>query len=74
MAELVEQPLVMAGEHWADYGLVDSGHGRKLERYGPYRFVRPEPQAGSRIGPSNPANRSRWKAVSGRAPKGLSMS
>ena len=45
MAELVEQPLVMAGEHWADYGLVDSGHGRKLERYGPYRFVRPEPQA-----------------------------
>ncbi|WP_305096667.1 class I SAM-dependent methyltransferase [Croceibacterium aestuarii] len=45
MADLVEQPLVMEGEGWADYGLVDSGHGRKLERYGPYRFVRPEPQA-----------------------------
>ena len=30
---------------WADYGLVDSGHGRKLERYGPWRFIRPEPQA-----------------------------
>jgi 23S rRNA (cytosine1962-C5)-methyltransferase len=45
MAQLVEQPLVMAGEDWADYGLVDSGHGRKLERYGPWRFVRPEPQA-----------------------------
>ncbi|MEC9067056.1 MAG: class I SAM-dependent methyltransferase [Pseudomonadota bacterium] len=45
MAQLVEQPLVMAGEGWADYGLVDSGHGRKLERYGPWRFVRPEPQA-----------------------------
>ena len=45
MANLVEQPLVMAGEHWADYGLVDSGHGRKLERYGDYRFIRPEPQA-----------------------------
>ena len=26
------------------YGLVDSGDGRKLERYGPYRVVRPEPQ------------------------------
>nr|WP_208402975.1 class I SAM-dependent methyltransferase [Sphingomonas japonica] len=25
--------------------MVDSGHGRKLERYGPYRFIRPEPQA-----------------------------
>ena len=45
MAELVQQPLIMAGEGWADYGLVDSGHGRKLERYGPHRFIRPEPQA-----------------------------
>jgi 23S rRNA (cytosine1962-C5)-methyltransferase len=45
MAELVRQPLIMAGEGWADYGLVDSGHGRKLERYGPYRFIRPEAQA-----------------------------
>lgn len=45
MADLAQQPVVMAGEPWADYGLIDSGHGRKLERYGPYRFVRPEPQA-----------------------------
>ncbi|HEU4650858.1 MAG TPA: class I SAM-dependent methyltransferase [Croceibacterium sp.] len=45
MAELIEQPLVIQGQGWADYGLVDSGHGRKLERYGPYRFIRPEPQA-----------------------------
>lgn len=35
----------MIGEAWDDYGLVDSGHGRKLERYGPYSFIRPEPQA-----------------------------
>ncbi|HEX8643066.1 MAG TPA: class I SAM-dependent methyltransferase [Allosphingosinicella sp.] len=35
----------LVAEPWADYGLVDSGGGRKLERYGPYRFVRPEPQA-----------------------------
>ena len=35
----------LIGEPWADYGLVDSGHGRKLERYGRYRFIRPEPQA-----------------------------
>jgi 23S rRNA (cytosine1962-C5)-methyltransferase len=35
----------LVAEPWGDYGLVDSGHGRKLERYGPYRFIRPEPQA-----------------------------
>ena len=45
MAELALQPLVMQGAGWADYGLVDSGNGRKLERYGPYRFIRPEGQA-----------------------------
>ena len=37
--------LTLVGESWADYGLVDSGRGRKLERYGRFRFVRPEPQA-----------------------------
>ncbi|MBR0552497.1 class I SAM-dependent methyltransferase [Stakelama marina] len=35
----------LIGEPWDDYGLVDSGGGRKLERYGDYRFIRPEPQA-----------------------------
>jgi 23S rRNA (cytosine1962-C5)-methyltransferase len=35
----------LVGEPWRDYGLVVSGHGRKLERYGRYRFIRPEPQA-----------------------------
>jgi len=35
----------LIGEPWDDYGLIDSGQGRKLERYGPYRFIRPEPQA-----------------------------
>ena len=39
-------PLItMVGEPWGDYGLIDSGHGMKLERYGDYRFIRPEPQA-----------------------------
>jgi 23S rRNA (cytosine1962-C5)-methyltransferase len=45
MAQLSEAPLVLTGAGWADYGLVDSGNGRKLERYGPYRFIRPEGQA-----------------------------
>ncbi len=38
-------PITLVGEPWADYGLIDSGNGRKLERYGSYRFIRPEPQA-----------------------------
>jgi 23S rRNA (cytosine1962-C5)-methyltransferase len=42
--ELASLPLVMRTQGWADYAMVDSGHGRKLERYGPYRVVRPEPQ------------------------------
>ncbi len=35
----------LIGEPWADYGLIDSGNGRKLERYGRFRFIRPEGQA-----------------------------
>jgi len=35
----------MEGASWADYGLLDSGSGRKFERYGRYTFIRPEPQA-----------------------------
>lgn len=45
MAELALSPIVLTGEAWADYGLIDSGHGRKLERYGPHRFIRPDAQA-----------------------------
>jgi 23S rRNA (cytosine1962-C5)-methyltransferase len=29
---------------WDDYALIDSGDGRKLERYGRFTVVRPEPQ------------------------------
>lgn len=38
------EPQVMRTRAWDDYALVDSGDGRKLERYGPYTVVRPEPQ------------------------------
>jgi 23S rRNA (cytosine1962-C5)-methyltransferase len=30
---------------WEEYALEDSGEGRKLERFGKYALVRPEPQA-----------------------------
>lgn len=37
--------LFLTSPHWEDYELLDCGNGLKLERYGPYRFVRPESQA-----------------------------
>jgi 23S rRNA (cytosine1962-C5)-methyltransferase len=30
---------------WKDYELIDSGEGEKLERFGKYMLIRPEPQA-----------------------------
>jgi 23S rRNA (cytosine1962-C5)-methyltransferase len=36
---------VLTSPHWDDYALLDSGNGAKLERFGPYTFVRPEHQA-----------------------------
>jgi 23S rRNA (cytosine1962-C5)-methyltransferase len=41
---IADTPSLMRTTGWADYALLDSGGGRKLERYGPYRVVRPEPQ------------------------------
>ena len=35
----------LVAEPWDDWGLIDCGDGRKLERYGPITVVRPEPQA-----------------------------
>ena len=42
--KVADLPSVMRTRGWADYGLLDSGHGRKLERYGRFTVVRPEPQ------------------------------
>ena len=38
-------PVMLETSGWPDYALLDSGAGEKLERYGRYRIVRPEPQA-----------------------------
>jgi 23S rRNA (cytosine1962-C5)-methyltransferase len=35
----------LVAEPWDDWGLIDSGNGRKLERYGAITVERPEPQA-----------------------------
>ena len=38
-------PILLQTSKWSDYALLDSGDGDKLERFGPYIFSRPEPQA-----------------------------
>ena len=38
-------PHLLCVDDWNDYALLDSGHGRKLERFGSFSFIRPEPQA-----------------------------
>jgi 23S rRNA (cytosine1962-C5)-methyltransferase len=35
----------LIAEPWPDWGLIDCGDGRKFERYGEFKVVRPEPQA-----------------------------
>ena len=36
---------LLSSPRWKDYELLDSGDGLKLERFGPYSFIRPEVQA-----------------------------
>ncbi len=45
MADLRHDPVLMVGDGWDSYRLLDSGHGRKLEFFGSYSFIRPDPQA-----------------------------
>ncbi|WP_374730160.1 class I SAM-dependent methyltransferase [Stappia sp.] len=52
-------PLMLETAGWEDYALLDMGHGRKLERYGPVVVDRPEPQAMTR--PRLPEKR--WQAA-----------
>lgn len=52
------KPEILIADQWDDYALLDSGNLLKLERFGPYSFVRPEAQAmwEPRL------DKSRWKA------------
>lgn len=42
---MARAPEILVADDWRDYRILDSGNGGKLEQVGPYRFVRPEPQA-----------------------------
>ena len=54
--------ILLTASHWSDYALLDSGDGNKLERFGPYIFSRPEPQA---IWKKNLSPKV-WKNISGK--------
>lgn len=71
---IAANPTVARTTAWSDYGLVDSGSGRKLERYGRFSVVRPEPQclwspalsesawaADAVFDPSNEEDTGRWQ-------------
>ena len=47
--------------HWTEYELLDSGGGKKLERFGGFSLIRPEPQA--KWAAALPAQR--WEAAHG---------
>jgi 23S rRNA (cytosine1962-C5)-methyltransferase len=41
----MQTPFLLYPTDWVDYELIDSGHGNKLERFGSYRMIRPDPRA-----------------------------
>ncbi len=45
MSDGLPGPLLLATDGYEEYRLLDSGHGRKLERFGDMVLVRPEEQA-----------------------------
>lgn len=53
---------ILTAANWQDYALLDSGHGRKLERFGPATLIRPEAQA--TWAPARP--RADWDAAQAR--------
>jgi 23S rRNA (cytosine1962-C5)-methyltransferase len=57
--ETAVTPMILRTTAWSDYALVDSGSGRKLERFGPFRVIRPEPQC--LWSPSRPENE--WQSA-----------
>ncbi|MDH4101071.1 MAG: class I SAM-dependent methyltransferase, partial [Nitrospirota bacterium] len=43
MANIPHNSILIASS-WEDYALIDSGHGRRLERWGEFTLDRPDPQ------------------------------
>ena len=48
-------------DNWKDYEVIDTSCGEKLERWGDYILVRPDPQ----VIWDTPKNDKRWKHMNG---------
>ncbi|MDO9543158.1 MAG: class I SAM-dependent methyltransferase [Kiritimatiellia bacterium] len=44
MNNLIQSSKLLIADKWTDYEVLDCGDGRKLERWGKYIFIRPDPQ------------------------------
>jgi len=42
---MIQSSKLIVADKWSDYELLDCGEGQKLERWGKYIFIRPDPQA-----------------------------
>ena len=49
-------------DNWSDYALLDCSHGERLESWGPYHVVRPDPQAVWKT----PRRHARWETPDAR--------
>ena len=84
---LAKTASVLRTGAWADYALMDSGDGKKLERYGRFTVVRPEPQclwrprladevwakADAVFDPSDEEDAGRWRFDHGRPPESWTL-
>ena len=55
--DMEEEPSMWIADQWQDYELLDCGGGEKLERWGDYLLVRPDPQ----VIWDTPRTDKRWK-------------
>ena len=44
MNNFIQSSKLLVADQWTDYELLDCGEGQKLERWGKYIFIRPDPQ------------------------------
>lgn len=58
--KLMENIILLKPANWTDYELIDAGDGEKLERFGKYTVIRPEPKA---LWPKQ--NKQLWNAAIG---------
>ncbi len=54
--------MLLISDKWEDYKIIDSGYGEKLEKWGKFTFIRPDPQI---LWPSL-EKKSLWKNVYGK--------